>query len=395
MSWHLARGFGPVAVLRRCGSKRSQAFLSTGPAPGKTVILSGIQPTGVPHLGNYLGALQNWTRLQDGWMQTSAGKQALGGGDALFDGAPPSRTAASADPGDTLYSIVDLHSITVPQDPGLLRQNIRETAVSLLAVGLDPEKCTIFQQSRVPQHAELSWILSCQTTMGQLSTMTQWKTKKKKAESQRLGLFAYPVLMAADIMLYKTTHVPVGDDQEQHLELCKRIVATFNNRYGEEFFVHPTPVIGAASRVMDLRDPTSKMSKSARSDNSKINLTDPPDAVLKKIRKAVTDSDDGITYDPVNRKGVANLLEIYVAMDRGCTTTMADVEQIFSGQNKQQFKEAVAHSVIDYLKPIQEEYMRLEADPGYVDQVLNAGADRAEGIAAVTLDGVKALVGFR
>lgn len=370
-----------------------RASISTSAVSSTAVkhrILSGIQPTGVPHLGNYLGALQNWARMQDGWMVT-------GQGACRIDGEPCEFGHATdvPDPESVLYSIVDLHSITVPQDPAVLQRQIRECAISLLAVGLDPKKCSIFQQSRVAPHSELAWVLMCQTPMGKLNTMTQWKTKKQKADAERLGLFAYPVLMAADILLYRATHVPVGDDQEQHLELCQHIASSFNNRFDTDYLVHPQPVVAAASRVMDLRNPEAKMSKSARSDLAKLNLNDSPDTIIKKIRKAVTDTQEGVTYDIETRPGVSNLVDIYIAMHRDQKMTPDEAALRFEGLNMLQFKEAVAQSIMDYLKPIQDEYNRLEADPHYVTQVLDEGADRANNIAARTMHDVYKTMGLR
>ena len=325
---------------------------------------SGIQSTGIPHLGNYIGAIQNWVKLQD----------------AGFDKA--------------YFSVVDFHSITVPQDPAMLRQNTRDTAIALLASGIDPEKSVLFQQARVPQHTELAWILGCITSTGQLSTMTQWKTKKNNTKAPCLGLFSYPVLMTADILLYRGTHVPVGNDQQQHLELARNIAANFNSIFGE-MFPKPDPMFTAAPRMMSLRDPSSKMSKSDFSANSRIDLTDTSDVVQRRIRKAVTDSVPFITYDPTGRPGVSNLLQLYASLGPESINTPEEAAQHLHDLDMAQFKDAVTDAVVTHLTPIQAEMKRLHGADAYVDAVLDAGAAQAQAHADETMAEVRSLVGLR
>jgi tryptophanyl-tRNA synthetase len=250
----------------------------------KPRVLSGVQPTGNLHLGNYLGAIRNWVGLQDSH--------------------------------ECLFMLADLHAITVPQNPADLTRNTRETAAAYIACGIDPKRSAIFPQSAVTMHAELAWILNCHTPLGWLNRMTQFKEKSgKNKEAAPVGLYAYPVLMAADILGYHATHVPVGEDQKQHLELARDIAGAFNRAYGEEFFPLPEPLImPTAARIMSLRDGSKKMSKSDPSDYSRITLTDDADAIAKKIRKATSDSIEGVTYDPEGRPEVANLLTIYGAL---------------------------------------------------------------------------------
>ena len=247
-------------------------------------IFSGVQPTGNLHLGNYLGAIKNWVRMQDDF--------------------------------ECIYCIVDLHAITIPQDPAELIANTREVTAGLIAAGIDPERSIIFNQSRIAAHAELAWLLNCFTPLGWLNRMTQFKEKAgKKRDNAVLGLYAYPVLMAADILLYHATHVPVGEDQKQHLELSRDIAGTFNRNYDQDYFPLPEPLIlGEATRVMSLRDGRAKMSKSEASENSRINLTDDAEAIQHKIRRAKTDSEPGMSFDPENRPEAANLLGIYAAL---------------------------------------------------------------------------------
>eukprot|EP00038_Savillea_parva_P000270 m.95213 g.95213 ORF g.95213 m.95213 type:complete len:403 (+) comp10093_c0_seq2:79-1287(+) len=334
--------------------------------PPSPVILSGIQPTGVPHLGNYIGALRNWVQMQ-------------------------------GEPGHSdqqLFAVMDMHSITVPQDPETLRTNIREAATSLLAIGLDPTRCTLFQQSRVSQHAELAWILGCSATTAQLEHMTQWKVKKrgKAAGAANLGLLAYPVLMAADVLVYRATHVPVGDDQRQHMELARDLATTFNRHVSRSVFPIPNVVVPpVAARVMSLRDPEKKMSKSDRSPASRIVLTDNVDTVRAKVRKAVTDSIGTITYDPQERPGVSNLIDMYSAVT-GRTT--AEAVSTFAGCDTLEFKEGVAVAISEHLSPIQTEYTRLQRDPQYVTHVLDAGAQRATVLAEATMVNVRDAVGL-
>ncbi|KAG0083621.1 Tryptophan--tRNA ligase, mitochondrial, partial [Podila epicladia] len=288
----------------------------------KPVIFSGIQPTGQPHLGNYLGAISNWVTLQE---------QAHDANETL------------------LFSVVDLHAITMPQNPDKLRKERREMAVTLLACGIDPKKCILFEQSKVSGHAELAWILNCMTPFGWLARMTQWKSKMgvtrgiqsledvNSTAGLQLGLFAYPVLMAADVLLYKATKIPVGEDQVQHLELARDIAVTFNKTVKQPFFPLPRPVITETKRVMSLRDPTNKMSKSDPSDQTRINLVDTPKVIRSKIRKATTDEIRGISYDRAERPAVANLVDMYAAIGK---VSVEDVVREHAQSNNAQFKDA-------------------------------------------------------
>jgi tryptophanyl-tRNA synthetase len=326
-------------------------------------IFSGIQPTGNLHLGNYLGAIRNWVKLQKDF--------------------------------DCIFCIVDLHALTMPQDPNLLRAQTREVTAAYIASGIDPESCIIFNQSTVSGHSELAWLLGCLTPLGWLNRMTQFKEKAgKQRENAGLGLYAYPVLMAADILLYKATHVPVGEDQKQHLELARDLAGTFNRRYETEFFPLPEPqIFGTATRVMSLRDGTKKMSKSDASDFSRINLTDGPDQVADKIKKAKTDPDllpdsvEGL----VRRPEAENLLGIYAALT---DKTLEQAVAAFAGQQFSAFKGALAEAAVAVMGPIGQEMKRLMADPGYVDSVLRRGAERANAIAAPNLRTVQDMVGL-
>jgi tryptophanyl-tRNA synthetase len=326
-------------------------------------IFSGIQPTGNLHLGNYLGAIRNWVKLQKDY--------------------------------ECIFCIVDLHAITMPQEPAALRNATREVTAAYIASGIDADACIIFNQSTVPGHSELSWIFSCITPLGWLNRMTQFKEKAgKQRDNAGLGLYAYPVLMAADILLYKGTHVPVGEDQKQHLELARDIAGAFNRRYGVEYFPLPEPqIFGTATRVMSLRDGTKKMSKSDASEFSRLNLTDGADAIADKIRKAKTDPHN--LPDSVKglegRPEAENLLGIYAAL----TDKSVDaVVEEFAGAQFSTFKGALADVAVAVLGPIGAEMKRLMADPGYVDGVLRKGADKAGAMAASHLREVQDLVGF-
>ena len=327
-------------------------------------IFSGIQPTGNLHLGNYLGAVKNWVQLQRDF--------------------------------DCIFCIVDLHAITQPQNPAELRASTRGVAAAYIASGIDPETCIIFNQSTVSGHAELSWILSCLTPLGWLNRMTQFKDKagKKDRDSVGLGLYAYPVLMAADILLYKATHVPVGEDQKQHLELARDIAQTFNRQFGAEHFPLPEPqIMGPAPRVMSLRDGTKKMSKSDSSDNSRINLTDDADTIAQKIRKAKTDPEPL----PSEEKGLEarpeadNLVGIFAALSG---RTKADVLGEFGGGQFSGFKNSLVELCVAKLAPIASEMKKLVADPGHVDAILVDGSDRARAIADETMKLTRDIVGF-
>jgi len=326
-------------------------------------ILSGIQPTGNPHLGNYLGALRNWSRLQDTY--------------------------------ECFYMLADLHAITVPQLPHALKQSVRETTASLIAAGIDTKRSTIFVQSAVSAHAELSWILSNHTPLGWLNRMTQFKEKSgKNRDLELLGLYAYPVLMAADVLAYRATHVPVGDDQKQHLELMRDIGGAFNRAYNVEFFPLPEPlIIGEATRVMSLRDGTSKMSKSDESDYSRINLTDDADTIMLKIKKAKSDSDplpDNIAALE-KRPEADNLVTIYAALK---DTTRAAVLKEFAGAQFSKFKPALADLAIEKLAPITAKMRELLAHPEEIDQILIRGAEHANALTQKHIRAIKDIVGL-
>jgi tryptophanyl-tRNA synthetase len=326
-------------------------------------IFSGVQPTGNLHLGNYLGAIRNWVALQKDY--------------------------------DCIFCIVDLHAVTVPQDPAQLRASTREVTAAYIASGIDPERCVIFNQSMVPGHAELAWLLSCLTPLGWLNRMTQFKEKAgKQREEAALGLYAYPVLMAADIILYKATHVPVGEDQKQHLELARDIAGAFNRRYGVEFFPLPEPMIfGAATRVMSLRDGSKKMSKSDTSDYSRINMTDDAEAIALKIRKAKTDPLPlpETVKDAEARPEAENLLGIYAAL---ADISREQAVARWACKNFSEFKTALAELSSEVLGKINGEMRRLMADPGYIDSVLRRGAERANAIAQPHLGEVFDIMGL-
>ncbi len=329
-----------------------------------TRIFSGIQPSGGLTLGNYLGALKRFVEKQDEGIET-------------------------------IYCLVDMHAITVWQDPVKLRHATREAAAGFIAAGIDPARSILFNQSQVSAHAELAWILNCVARMGWMNRMTQFKDKAgKNAENASLGLYAYPALMAADILAYRATHVPVGEDQKQHIELTRDIAAKFNNDYGVNFFPMTEPVIeGAATRVMSLRDGTSKMSKSDPSDQSRINLTDDADTISKKIRKAKSDSDplpetlDGLKDRPEAR----NLVNIYAAL---ANQTPAAVITQYAGAQFGTFKPALADLAVEKLAPITTEMTRLMKDPAEIDRILGQGAARADAIARPILEQVYDIVGM-
>ena len=327
-------------------------------------IFSGVQPTGNLHLGNYLGAIRNWVHLQQDYE-------------------------------DCLFCVVDLHAITVWQDPAQLRSSTREVAAAMIAAGIDAEKSVIFNQSQVPAHAELAWIFNCVARMGWLNRMTQFKEKAgKNKENASVGLFAYPNLMAADILAYKGTHVPVGDDQKQHLELARDIAQKFNNDFGVDFFPVVEPLIfGEATRVMSLRDGAKKMSKSDPSDQSRITLTDDADAIAKKVRKAKTDPDAlPTTKDGFDgRPEAANLMGIYAALSG---QDLAQVIQDHGGHQFSQFKQDLADLMVDKLQPITAEMRRLADDPGYIDGVLKRGAEKARALSEPIMAEVHDIVGF-
>jgi tryptophanyl-tRNA synthetase len=326
-------------------------------------IFSGIQPTGNLHLGNYLGAIRNWVQLQHDY--------------------------------ECIFCIVDRHALTQQQDPDELRQATREVTAAYIAAGIDPERCIIFNQSTVSAHAELAWLLGCLTPLGWLNRMTQFKEKApKQRDSAGLGLYAYPVLMAADILLYKATHVPVGEDQKQHVELARDIAGAFNRRYERDFFPLPEPqIFGEATRVMSLRDGTKKMSKSDTSDYSRLNMTDDAELIALKIRRAKTDPEplpDSIAALEA-RPEADNLIGIYAAL---ADETREAALARFAGQNFSSFKEALTELSVATLGRIGDEMRRLMADPGHIDKVLHRGAERAAAIAMPILREVQDITGL-
>jgi tryptophanyl-tRNA synthetase len=328
--------------------------------PSRPRVLSGIQPTGAgSHLGNYLGALRRWVQLQDSH--------------------------------DAFYFIPDLHAITVPHDPQALRRRTREAVAELIACGLDPARCTIFVQSQVPEHAELAWILGCITGFGEASRMTQFKDKSARGElgSATVGLFNYPILQAADILLYQADQVPVGGDQRQHLELTRVLAQRFNARFGETFTVPGPYVMHEAARIADLQDPTKKMSKSLPPAGT-INVMDPPAQIRKKVRSAVTDTGREVAAGP-DKPGVTNLLTIYSAVSG---RPVEQIEKEFVGCGYGDLKNAVADAVIAELEPIQQRYAELMTDGTIVDDALAQGLTRARQVAGGTLAVVRERVGF-
>ena len=329
----------------------------------KKLVFSGIQPTGNLHLGNYLGAIKNWIALQDDF--------------------------------ECIYCVVDLHAITVPQDPSMLRRSISEVAACLIASGINPEKSILFNQSRVPQHAELAWVFNCVARLGWLNRMTQFKEKAgKNRENATVGLYAYPTLMAADILAYKATHVPVGEDQKQHLELTRDIAAAFNSMFDSEFFPQPEPQIQVtAARVMSLRDGNSKMSKSDISDATRINLTDSADDIAQKIKRAKTDPEvlPTETAGLAGRPEAANLVGIFAGLSG---RSQADVLSEFGGQGFGVFKPALAELAVLQIAPISAEMNKLLEDDAQIDALLEKGAEQAQAIAGPILAEVKKLVGF-
>jgi len=326
--------------------------------------VSGIQPTGNLHLGNYLGAIVQWVKMQD-------------------------------EPGDSLFFLADLHAVTVHADPAQMRANVRELTAALIASGLDPDKAILFNQARVPEHAELAWLLFCIARIGWLNRMTQFKEKSgKNREGASVGLYAYPVLQAADVLLYNTTHVPVGDDQKQHLELARDIAAKFNADYGVDLFTLPEPLIaGPMPRVMSLRDGSAKMSKSDPSDMSRINLIDDDDTIAQKIRKARTDPEP-IPADPTGLDGraeAANLIAIYAALAKSDVRSVLDE---YAGQGFGAFKPRLAELLIAELGPIRRRFAELKDDAAAIDAALDKGAARARALARPQVDSVYAAMGL-
>lgn len=325
-------------------------------------VLSGIQPTaGSFHLGNYLGAVRQWVALQETH--------------------------------DAFYMVVDLHAITLPQDPQELRANTRLAAAQLLAAGLDPDRCTLFVQSHVPEHAQLAWIMNCLTGFGEASRMTQFKDKSAKQGADRasVGLFTYPILQVADILLYQANEVPVGEDQRQHIELTRDLADRFNGRFGATFTVPKPYILRETAKIYDLQDPTVKMSKSASTPKGLINLLDEPKTTAKKVKSAVTDTDTVIRYDVVEKPGVSNLLTIY------STLTGADIpelEEKYAGKGYGALKTDLAEVMVDFVTPFKERTQQYLDDPETLDSILAKGAEKARAVAAETLAQAYERVGF-
>ncbi|EKM56095.1 uncharacterized protein PHACADRAFT_174269 [Phanerochaete carnosa HHB-10118-sp] len=354
-------------------SARMRSTSSTEAEPRRRIVFSGIQPTGTPHLGNFLGALQNWVKLQQ-----------------------------DTSPNDILlFSIVGWHSLTLPQDPKRLSVARREMLAALLAVGLDPKRSTIFHQDENPHHTELSWVFNCITPVGKLRRMTTWKSRlatsrnandESEVDESMLntGLFTYPVLQAADILLYKATHVPVGEDQKQHIELARDIADTFNRQFSKTFPL-PEYVATTTRRVLSLKDPASKMSKSSPDVSSRILLTDTEKEIRKKIRGAVTDSVTGVTYDPVNRPGTSNLLTILAA----CTNEdIYELAKRYEIKGHGDLKNDVADAVVKLLEQPRAEFERLQGEQEYLSQVAREGAERATAYSTLTMQEVRKSVGL-
>ena len=327
----------------------------------KKIVLSGIQPSGSPTLGNYVGALRNWALLQT---------------DDRF----------------CYYCVANLHAATVRQDPDELRKRAFDTVALLLACGVDPKKSVVFVQSHVKEHAELNWVLACSTYMGELNRMTQFKDKSQKhADNINAGLYTYPVLMAADILLYQSDLVPVGDDQKQHIEITRDIAIRFNKVHGETFRIPEGYIPKVGARLMSLQDPTQKMSKSDPNPNGYVAIMDDPSVILKKFKRAVADSDGLIQFDPVNKPGVSNLLAIYTTFTG---KTLPEAEAEFEGKGYGHLKTAVADAVIEELTPVQNEFKRLVSDEAYIRRIMEDGAEQARIAAAATLAKAYHAMGF-
>ena len=356
-------------------------------------VVSGIQPTGNLHLGNYLGAIRNWVRMQD----EITGAHAAEGGSAEKNGAQAA-AGGGAEKNEALFFLADLHAISMPHDPAQLHQGTLEMAAALVACGIDPERSILFNQAQVPQHAELQWLLNGTARMGWLNRMTQWKDKAgKNREGASVALFAYPVLQAADVLLYQATHVPVGEDQKQHLELARDIAQKFNHDFASEdapVFTLPDPIVPPdAARIMSLRDGTKKMSKSDPSDMSRINLADDPDEVMKKVKKAKTDPEPL----PSERKGLEdraealNLVTIYAALTNSSVDAVLDQH---GGQGFGQFKPMLGEALVETLKPISARFTQLLEDREALDAILARGAAQARERAVPTLDAAYRALGL-
>jgi tryptophanyl-tRNA synthetase len=340
----------------RIGAKAAAALATV--AAHMTRVFSGIQPTGQKHLGNYIGAIRHYVTDQD--------------------------------LGEAFYCVVDLHSISVGYDRDTLAENTLDTAATLLAAGLEPDRCTLFVQSHVPAHTEGAWLLGAVATFGELSRMTQFKDKSEGRESVSADLFTYPVLQAADILLYHTDRVPVGDDQRQHLELARNIAQRFNSRFGETLRLPEAAIPSTGGRVMDLQDPTRKMSTTGGTPQGTVLVMDPPDVVAKKVRSAVTDSGREVRRGE-GKDGIANLIEM-VAVATGRSAD--EVEAAYDGAGYGQFKTDVADAVVEYLRPVRERYLELRADPAHLWAVLSAGAERARAVSGETVMLIKERMGF-
>ncbi len=328
----------------------------------KKRVLSGIQPTSDSfHLGNYVGAVKNWITMQE--------------------------------ENDAFYCVVDLHSLTVEQDPALLRKRTLTSVAQLIALGLDPEKCTLFIQSQVPAHNQLAWIMECVTGFGEASRMTQFKDKSQKNGNDRtvVGLFTYPMLMAADILLYQTNFVPVGEDQRQHVELTRDLATRFNSKYGKSFVVPEPYIMKATAKIYDLQDPTSKMSKSADSASGLIELLDTPEVNTKKIKSAVTDTGREILFDETNKAGISNLLTIHSSLSG---KSISELESEFAGKGYGDFKGAVAEVVVETLRPVRDKTHELLSDGNYLASVLKQGAQKAAEVADATVKHVYEVLGL-
>ncbi|KND34661.1 MULTISPECIES: tryptophan--tRNA ligase [Streptomyces] len=325
-------------------------------------VLSGIQPTaGSFHLGNYLGAVRQWVALQESH--------------------------------DAFYMVVDLHAITIAQDPADLRANTRLAAAQLLAAGLDPERCTLFVQSHVPEHAQLGWVMNCLTGFGEASRMTQFKDKSAKQGADRasVGLFTYPILQVADILLYQANEVPVGEDQRQHIELTRDLAERFNGRFGATFTIPKPYILKETAKIYDLQDPAIKMSKSASTPKGLINLLDDPKATAKKVKSAVTDTDTVIRFDPAEKPGVSNLLSIYSTLTG---TGIGELEQKYVGKGYGALKTDLAEAMVEFVTPFRERTQQYLDDPETLDSILAEGAEKARAVAAETLSQAYDKVGF-
>lgn len=328
----------------------------------KPRVLSGIQPTsGSFHLGNYLGAVKQWVDLQNTH--------------------------------DAFYCVVDLHALTSSPDPKELRKNTLTSVAQLLALGLDPNQCTLFVQSHVVEHNQLAWVMECMTGFGEASRMTQFKDKSAKNGTDRIGVgvFTYPMLMAADILLYQANQVPVGEDQRQHIELTRDLAGRFNHQYGQSFVIPEGFILKEGAKIYDLQDPTAKMSKSAESLSGLIEILDTPAANTKKIKSAVTDTGREVTFDPQTKPGISNLLTIFAALTG---RSVVDIQNEFVGKGYGDFKGAVAEVVVDYLAPVREKTLELLDDPTHLGKILSLGAEKAQNVASETVRDVYEKIGL-